>query len=81
MLILVMMFFGSAGLLGIIAFFLIGVLQIILVAATKTRSAIHDMLAYTVAVDFTSQRIFDSPEALLEYKKTIHAEDSLLKER
>lgn len=81
LLILVMIFFGSAGLLGIIAVALIGLFQIILIAATKTRSAIHDLLAYSVAVDFTSQRIFDSPEALLDYKKKIHAEESLYKER
>ncbi len=81
LLILVMIFFGDAGLLGMIAIALIGLFQIILVAATKTRSAIHDLLAYSVTVDFTSQRIFDSPEDLLEYKKKIHSEESLHKER
>ena len=33
-----------------------------------------DKMAHTVAVDMASQMIFDSPEALLEYKKRIHAE-------
>ena len=81
MLILVMVFFGNAGLVGIIAFLLISLLQIILVVATKTRSAIHDLLAYSVAIDLTTQLIFDTPEELIEYKKRLHAEETLHKER
>ena len=79
--ILVMIFFASAGVVGIVAILLITILQLVLVAATKTRSTIHDLLAYSVAVDLVSQQIFDTPEALVEYKKQLHAEDSLYKER
>ena len=42
---------------------------------------IHDKLAGTVTVDLASQMIFDSPEALLEYKKRLHAESTERKER
>ena len=35
---------------------------------------IHDMIAGTVAVDFASQRIFDSTEDLLAYQKRLAAE-------
>jgi uncharacterized RDD family membrane protein YckC len=73
-LIIIMTLFGSAGIIGTAVLLLIGVLQIVLLFATKTRSVIHDLLAYTVAVDMQSQMIFDSPEALLEYKKKLHEE-------
>lgn len=79
--ILVMIFFGGAGVVGIVSILLITLLQLVLIVATKTRSAIHDLLAYSVAVDLISQQIFDTPEALVEYKKQLHAEDSLYKER
>jgi uncharacterized RDD family membrane protein YckC len=72
--IIILSILGSAGITGPVVLLLILVLQIGLVAGTKTNSAIHDVLAYTVAVDLASQMIFDSPEALLEYKKKIHAQ-------
>ena len=71
-LIIIMVFFGSAGAIGFAVLVLIAVLQIVLLFITKTRSVIHDLLAYTVAVDMQSQMIFDSTEELLEYKKSIH---------
>ncbi|MBE6616925.1 MAG: RDD family protein [Ruminococcaceae bacterium] len=74
-LILIMIFLGSMGVVGVIVIGLIGLLQIILLIATKTNSAIHDVLANTVAVDFASQRIFDSMEEQIEYKKQLHAEE------
>ena len=48
--------------------------NLIMMIATRTNSAIHDQLSHTVAVDMASQLIFDSPEALLEYKQKLHAE-------
>ena len=50
------------------------VLQIGVILITKTNSCIHDLLANTVAVDLSSQMIFDSVDAMNEYKKKIHAE-------
>ena len=73
-LIIIMTFFGSAGIVGLAVLLLIGVLEIVMLCITKTRSCIHDLLAYTVAVDMQSQMIFESPEALLEYKKKLHAD-------
>lgn len=72
-LIIMILFFG-AGIVGLAVLLLIGVLQIVLLCATKTRSCIHDVLAYTVAVDMQSQMIFGSTEELLEYKKRLHAD-------
>lgn len=59
---------------GLIAIGAIVITNIVLVIAKKNNSAIHDILASTVVVDMASQLIFDSPEALLEYKQKIHAE-------
>lgn len=62
------------GVLGLIVIALIWIFNIVLVIATKTNSAIHDVLSYTVTVELASQRIFENEEALLEYKKKLHAE-------
>ena len=80
-LIVIMIYFSILGLTGTVVLGLIALLQIILLAATKSRSAIHDLLACTVAVDFASQRIFDSSEELLEYKKKLHEERAASRER
>ena len=73
-LICVMIYFNMAGLTAVLVLAAIALLQIILIAATKTNSVIHDLLAKTVVVDFASQRIFGSEQELLEYKKKLHAE-------
>lgn len=52
----------------------LAVLEIVVICVTKTNSPIHDLLAGTVAVDMASQKIFDTPEDLLEYKKKLQAE-------
>ena len=73
-LILVMLYFGTVGLTGTLVLGLILLLQIIVLCATKTNSAIHDLLSGTVVVDFHSQKIFDCTEDLVEYKKALAAE-------
>ena len=72
--IVLMIAIGAMGLTGTIVLFLLLILQIGLVIITKTNSAIHDVLAVTVAVDLASQMIFESEEAKIAYKKKIHAE-------
>lgn len=74
--ILIMLFFNTIGLLGTMILAAIGLLQIILLAATRTNSAIHDKVAATVAVDITSQKIFESYDAQLEYIKRRHDEEA-----
>ncbi|MBE7080150.1 MAG: hypothetical protein E7371_02805 [Clostridiales bacterium] len=63
---LLMTYFGM-GPVGFIAAVLVAVLDIAVMICTPTRSSIHDLLADTVVVDFSSQRIFESQEALNEY--------------
>lgn len=50
--------------------------QLICVAVTKKRSAIHDLMAGTVVVDIASQKVFENTDDLLEYVKRIHAEQA-----
>ncbi len=69
--IVIMMIFGTAGWVGVIALGLILLLQMGILIKTDTNSTIHDLAACTVAVDFGSQMIFDSPEDRLEYIKSI----------
>ena len=71
--ILLLFWFGTMGILGLALLIMIIVAQIISVASGRYRQMIHDRLAHTVTVDLASQKIFDSPEALLEYRKKIAA--------
>lgn len=75
-LIVIMLLFQMVGLTGTLILGLILLLQVILLIVTRTNSAIHDLLACTVAVDMASQHIFDSPEARLEYQKRVSAESA-----
>lgn len=72
---MVLMFLGGfSGLIGPAVILALVVLEIVVFCVTKTNSPIHDLLAGTVAVDMASQRIFESPEELLEYKKKLQAD-------
>ena len=70
----IMLLFGILGPLGIAGILLLGLLQLGLFLATKNHSAIHDLLAGTVAVELSSQMIFASVEERIEYQKRLHAE-------
>lgn len=74
--ILIMIFWGSIGLTGTVILFALLVAEVICVAATRTNSAIHDLLAGTVVVDITSQMIFRTTDDLIAYKKKIAAEQA-----
>lgn len=73
-LMIVMIFFNMIGIVGPLVLVLILLLEIVLLAVTQTNSAIHDLLAKTVVVDYLSQRIFENEEELIEFKKKLHAE-------
>lgn len=77
--IILMMFFGAIT--PLVALIFIGVLlilQIILMSVTKYNQSLHDLLAGTVCADRESQKIFESAEALAEYKEQIALESSNL---
>lgn len=71
---LILMFFGTVGIMGPVIILLVFGSNIIMMIATRTNSPIHDMIAQTVTVDLSSQMIFDTPEAVLEYKQKVHSE-------
>lgn len=73
-LIVLMIIFFGAGMVGAVVLVLIPVLEAILFFATKNRSLVHDVLSGTVTVDMASQMIFDTYDEMLAYKKRVHAE-------
>lgn len=74
--VVIMVLFGTLNLIiGAAVLIAIVVLEIVVMCMTGTRSTIHDLISDTVVVDMTSQLVFDSEEAMLEYKKKIHAEE------
>ena len=70
-----MIIFGNLGLMGTVALLLLLALQIYTLAATKHRSAIHDLISDTVVVDYASQLIFENVDELMAYKTKIHEEE------
>ena len=74
MLILLMLYFGTIGIVGTAIILGLLLLDVILIIAPQTNSTIHDLLAVTVAVDISSQMIFRSPQDLIDYQKKVAAE-------
>ena len=72
--ILMMVFWGTIGVMGPIVLFAILAVEAAVMVGTKTNAMIHDLLAATVVVDYASQMIFDTREDLIRYKEKIHAE-------
>lgn len=73
-LIILMIFWGTIGIVGPLVIAGILLLQLILLATSRTNSVIHDRLSDTVVVDMESQMIFQTEEELIEYAKRLHAE-------
>ena len=73
-LIVIMIFSGSIGIVGPIVIGAIMLLNVLVMIFTHTNSMIHDLLASTVTVDIGSQMIFDTKEELIAYKQKVHAE-------
>lgn len=75
MFVLIMMFFGIVGIVGPVVIFGLALLEIIAMCATRTNSALHDLISDTCVVDLSTQMVFESEQALLDYKKKIHEEN------
>lgn len=73
-LIVLMIFWGTIGIVGPLVIAGIALLQLILIITSHTNSLIHDRLSDTVVVDMESQMIFDTEADLIEYTKRLHAE-------
>ncbi len=72
----IMLIFSMVGIEGLIIVLGLLVLQIVLLVAGRNRMSIHDRLSHTVAVDFHSQRIFDSVEAREAYLERVRNESA-----
>ncbi len=73
-LLIFMLLSGNLGMLAIILFAAITILNIILYFATKNHTPIHDIFAYTVAADMKEQMIFASEEELNQMKAELQRE-------
>ncbi len=71
-----MLFWGTIDAAGLLLLAALLIAQLICVAVTRNNSAIHDLLAGTVVVDISSQKIFESTDDLIAYTKRIHAEQA-----
>ncbi len=65
---------SSAGPVAVMLAASIPILQIALLATTKSRLVLHDVISSTVAVDLASQLIFPTEQDRVEYEKRIAAE-------
>lgn len=74
--IVLMFLWGTMDMTGTIVLGGLALLQLICVAVTRNNTAIHDMLAGTVAVDLASQKVFQNPQERIEYIKRIAAEQA-----
>ncbi len=72
--VVMMIFFNSIGVMGLGVLLVLVIAQIVCLVSSRNFSLLHDVMVGTVVVDFASQRIFDSREQLLDYKKSVHAE-------
>lgn len=72
--ILIMIFFNMIGIVGTGILAALVLVQLILLAVTATNAQIHDLLAGTVVVDYSSQMIFRTTEDLIAYQKRVAAE-------
>lgn len=70
----IMILFNMVGIEGSVVLLALLVVQIVILVSSKTNSLIHDLLAKTVVVDYSSQIIFESQDELIEYKKKYYAE-------
>lgn len=72
--ILLMFLWGTMDMTGTVVLGALLIAQLLCIGISRNNTAIHDRLAGTVVIDLPSQKIFDSPEALIEYTKRIAAE-------
>lgn len=72
--IVTMFFLGSLSLNGTLILLALGLAQILILIFSRTNALIHDLLAGTAVADRSSQMIFPTTQALIEYKKQIAAE-------
>ncbi len=71
---LFLIMFNIAPFLGLVLILGVLVAQLTLLIVNKNRCLIHDLLASAVPVDLSTQMVFESERALVEYKERIAQE-------
>ncbi len=74
LLVFLFLFAQGAALMSVILLAALFILNVVLFFATKNHTPIHDILAYTVAVDIKLQVVFASEDELNEKKSQAHKE-------
>ncbi len=64
-----MIYFGAIGIVGVGILLAVLIANLVILAVSRENAMIHDKLACTAVVDMASQRIFDTPEALMQWKQ------------
>lgn len=72
--ILLMFFWNAMDMTGTVVLVGLAILEILCVIVNPHNAMVHDLMAGTVAVDISSQKIFASTDELIEYTKRIAAE-------
>lgn len=72
--VVLMLFFGAANQIGLLLLLALLISQCVIVLVTHNNSLLHDLMAGTVVVDISSQMIFPSEQAMIDYKNKIQAE-------
>lgn len=65
---------GQGNILLFILLILVPVVNLIMVIATQNNCFLHDLLSVTVVVDYSSQRIFDTEQEMIDYVTKQHEE-------
>lgn len=72
--VIILMYLGPLDREGWIIVGSTALVQLALLAVTRNKTLIHDLLAATVAVDMASQMIFETTDDLIAYQKKVAAE-------
>lgn len=68
-LMIMMLLFGTMSGVAVIVIGLIVILELVCMIMSETNASIHDLLSDTVVIDMSTQKIFESEDALIAYKE------------
>ena len=79
-LMLMAMVMAPIGMIGPTIIFGILAVNVGLLVSSRNRACIHDLMAVTVVIDYSSQMIFNTADDLMDHKKRLAAEEAQRKE-
>lgn len=66
-LIIIMVYFGNLGIIGLGVLLLLGLIQLVLIIATRKNQPIHDLISECCVADYLSQSVFATEEEREKY--------------